>query len=709
MAGATIRRDSPGPRQLRRSAHGVRRSADDGHHQCRQRLIRVPCRHRHRRRGQGAGVSRPFRSRDAQPRSHGLRRLRERRRPPVLARGSGGARRCERDRPRGRPRSRTARVRPRPFRRAAPRARGQPACAGPPVAIRRPHDASCRPDRASPPRHRSGAASGAGPRPGRGGGLRLRRAGSAESRPLGEHANEPGGCDLAHRACARRGGGDAPADRLRRARGCPVGDGVLGRSTLVGRGRTWRRSSDTGTGSSPASSSSGSASWIRASWRTESMPSSRPRTTSAATRRRPAGSSGFTTGSVGPGRRRSADASPWTSVQHDGPSRRSSRARSACGSRGGRGLAAASHRRVGSVERGEGSQRLVRRRPGGWRAGSAAGRECDRGSVPARELPTGRARGAPALERSAWHVDSGVPRRPRAGRARPAEGDAGRCRDVRAPAQGGPAGNAHRRRDRRLAERPLLSRSCPPAAAHRYAPFVVAPGGSASTAWPSSCRRTPGRRTTAATRRRRRGDTWYATAGRASRRLGRLSQPRRAAPLPPLRPAVPRWLHAGASQPPTSGAGRRDRAPSRRRARARVRPDRLSRPPRVRDRPRVRRRRALPQPRRQPDVPLGEQLLLARRPPRRLDADRSGASSAGPRRRSSASQYIGERQRGAPGPYIVRDLDRAPWVFAGTGSPSRVVASTFRDRDRRDDAPPRRAVRGAREIPTSSGRARPRR
>ena len=137
---------------------------------------------------------------------------------------------------------------------------------------------------------------------------------------------------------------------------------------------------------------------------------------------------------------------------------------------------------------------------------------------------------------------------------------------------------------------------------------------------------------------------------RGRRRLGRLlvrraapprgaarppvPPPRRAAVLLPLRPGLPALalLERQAGRVPLRH-GRPDAL--RRRPRKGVRPDRLPGPQRVRDDGRVRRDRALPQPRRQPDLPLREQLLL--------EGDRAratcsrglqcGATSAAPRRR----------------------------------------------------------------------------
>ena len=109
-------------------------------------------------------------------------------------------------------------------------------------------------------------------------------------------------------------------------------------------------------------------------------------------------------------------------------------------------------------------------------------------------------------------------------------------------------------------------------------------------------------------------------AERRGRSLAHVHRARRAAALLPLRPAVPALaLLVGQ----VGGVHLRLRLrpdPGRRRARKGLRPDRVRRSRGVRDDTRVRRHRALPQPRREPDVPLGEQLLL--------EGGRGGTSSA---------------------------------------------------------------------------------
>ena len=111
------------------------------------------------------------------------------------------------------------------------------------------------------------------------------------------------------------------------------------------------------------------------------------------------------------------------------------------------------------------------------------------------------------------------------------------------------------------------------------------------------------------------GDTWYA---RWKTKTVDTRRPHRdrgvPLPLPQLRPRVP---------PLARAAGKRRRRLRRRRPRGvrdagrapgRLRPARLPGAHRVRDDRALRPRRGLPRPRRQPALPLGEQLLPPRRP-----------------------------------------------------------------------------------------------
>ena len=167
---------------------------------------------------------------------------------------------------------------------------------------------------------------------------------------------------------------------------------------------------------------------------------------------------------------------------------------------------------------------------------------------------------------------------------------------------------------------------------------------SASTGSRSSCRRTPGRPTTSATRTATAG----ATAGTSAAR-----RPRSTCARPYLDFGVPfrfrdwdsgfiSWLQQTGKQVDFLSDDDLERVASGDDAAQRLRPRRLPRPRGVRHRARLRRGRALPGPRRQPDLPLGEQLLLegasARAPT--CAGSASGAGSAGPRRSSIGIQYV---------------------------------------------------------------------
>ena len=225
-----------------------------------------------------------------------------------------------------------------------------------------------------------------------------------------------------------------------------------------------------------------------------------------------------------------------------------------------------------------------------------------------------------------------------------------------------------RDRDRRLAERPLLR-----------AADVARPRRLRAVRRPADAARRAPRRGRAADphlagvqlprrrRRRRRATPGTRRTGHLQARLGRpflnrgvpphyrkydLALPALAAPDRPRR------------RRPLAGRARRH---DRRTARRGLRPARLPRPPRVRDRRRVRRGRGLPQPRRQPDVPLREQLLLADRPARPDDDARraSGATSAGPRPAcsacsTSATTRASTAARGSSAPAAA-----SSWIFAG--------------------------------------------
>ncbi len=160
--------------------------------------------------------------------------------------------------------------------------------------------------------------------------------------------------------------------------------------------------------------------------------------------------------------------------------------------------------------------------------------------VRAPELRAGRERGPGRLERHR-HDASNRPRRPR---SRPSTRPARRrarhaCRpgSIRASAAGA---------DRRLAERALRRRDCEGPGEKAWHRSSSGRSGSASTASPSCCRRTPGRPTTSATST----ETASATAGTrssgvASVDLGRPVPRRgRAAAVPGLRPRFPALARA---------------------------------------------------------------------------------------------------------------------------------------------------------------------
>ena len=90
-------------------------------------------------------------------------------------------------------------------------------------------------------------------------------------------------------------------------------------------------------------------------------------------------------------------------------------------------------------------------------------------------------------------------------------------------------------------------------------------------------------------------------------------EPRRPVQLPSLRPAVPALARVDGEGGRCPRAVRLGVGNEPTRTRRGLRPHRVPGPPRVRDDARIRPGRGLPGPRRQSRVPLGEQLLLARR------------------------------------------------------------------------------------------------
>ena len=270
--------------------------------------------------------------------------------------------------------------------------------------------------------------------------------------------------------------------------------------------------------------------------------------------------------------------------------------------------------------------------------------------VPPRRV---RAGPEPARNDEIVGLEMGDPVRARL--EREALGASGRSRSRRATGRAGSTrpGSTTRRRPRRVrAVRP------------------PADDAGRDRARPSSSRRTRGRRTTSTTRDGDGwGDTWYA-GGIPPVDLDRPYRDRGVPPrLPALRPPVPPLARADAA---------RARLPRRRRPRgvrdgdelrAPLRPRRLPGPQRVRDDARLRRHRALPRPRRPPDVPLGEQLLLEGRARRPGDpADRAVARPRAARgARCSASSTARTTTAGARRRSSSPTARRRPWLFEGTG------------------------------------------
>ena len=112
----------------------------------------------------------------------------------------------------------------------------------------------------------------------------------------------------------------------------------------------------------------------------------------------------------------------------------------------------------------------------------------------------------------------------------------------------------------------------------------------------------------------------------------------------------------------------RPRDALRRRPREGLRPDRLPGPQRVRDDARVRRDRALPQPRRQPDLPLGEQLLLAgdATPATLITRETQWRDLGRPEAALIGVQYLANDRGERQGVFVLLDR-RADWLWAGTG------------------------------------------
>ena len=119
------------------------------------------------------------------------------------------------------------------------------------------------------------------------------------------------------------------------------------------------------------------------------------------------------------------------------------------------------------------------------------------------------------------------------------------------------------------------------------------------------------------------------------RPLAHVHRARRPAALLPLRPAVPALAVLVRQERGVHLRFRLRHDRERRRPRSRLRPGRLRGTRGVRDDARVRRRHALPRPRRQPDVPVGQQLLLEGRQagPGAAQDHAVASDAAGPRPR----------------------------------------------------------------------------
>ena len=232
----------------------------------------------------------------------------------------------------------------------------------------------------------------------------------------------------------------------------------------------------------------------------------------------------------------------------------------------------------------------------------------------------------------------------------------------------------------------------------------------------SSCRRTRGRPTTSAT------TTATAGATRGTRRARR-APPRSAALF--LRRGVPpqyrkydvgflRWLHATGKQPDFLTETDLESIRTAEELIAPLRPRHLPRPHRVRHAARVRPDPELPRPRRQPRVPLGEQLLLGG-PARRAASSRTRLWRDVGRPESAliGVQYRANDDGRIQRPFIVRAAATAPWLCAGTGLAD---GATFGQElggygiEIDQTTPPRRRGRSCSpRSPTSSAPASPRR
>ena len=247
-----------------------------------------------------------------------------------------------------------------------------------------------------------------------------------------------------------------------------------------------------------------------------------------------------------------------------------------------------------------------------------------------------------------------------------------------------------------------------------FAPFVLRPALGASRV-ASCCRRTRGRRTTSATRTATAG----ATPGtRAATRRSRSTGPFLHRGVPPRFKSTTAHSSLARAHAASEVDVLADDDLERCRVGggcARLRPRRLPRAHRVRHRARLRRRRAVPRSRRQPVVPVGEQLLLEVSEAWPRDAPRRPLALTRPARGAGRRRAVPRRTTtaGASAPFVVRHARPRPG--SGTG-PGLARGSTFGEfvggfgteiDARRADSP--RGTTVVAEFPDLFGAASPRR
>ena len=128
------------------------------------------------------------------------------------------------------------------------------------------------------------------------------------------------------------------------------------------------------------------------------------------------------------------------------------------------------------------------------------------------------------------------------------------------------------------------------------------------------------------------------------------------------------------------------------RAEACVPPDYLPRSSRVRDDPRIRSDGGLPQPRRAPHVPVGEQFLLAGRPKREDDHGTKKWRDLGrPEAALVGTQFIRNDNGKHQAPWVVQNEARFPWIVGDSGL--KVGASSATVASRSTTRRPHRLVR----------------